>query len=125
MTMVVAMVVAAAEAGTWTVATAAATGNKRCPAVAEATIAVQATLVAAPEVPAKVPTTSSGGRSKTLAVSGSQTKVPSSNPWAAMLPGYKTSEGKSQKRQGSHLFSHLFSILSVTYSLWQSKVLMT
>jgi hypothetical protein len=110
MTMVVAMVMAAEEADTWTVATAR--GNKRCPAVAEATIAVQATLVAAPEVPAKVPMTSSGGRSKTLAVSGSQTKVPWSNPWAAMLPGYKTREGKSQKRQGSHLFFSTFSLFS-------------
>jgi hypothetical protein len=110
MTMVVAMVMAAEEADTWTVATAR--GNKRCPAVAEATIAVQATLVAAPEVSAKVSTTSSGGRSKTLAVSGSHTKVPSSKPWAAMLLGYKTSEGNSQKRQGSHLSFLTFSLYS-------------
>jgi hypothetical protein len=114
------MVVAAAEADTWTVVTSR--GNNRCPAVAEATIAVQETLVVAPEVPAKVPATSSGGRSKTLAVSGSQTKVPSSKPWAAVLSGYKTCEGESQRRQGSHLFfSPFFRSLWWPTRFWQNK----
>jgi hypothetical protein len=111
------MVVAAAETTTRAVVTTM--GTKWCPAEAEATVHVPATLkaaAAAAKVPAETPTTCSG-----------TAECPATKIGAAVLPGNKSCKGKKlvPAVAGKPLFSHLSSLFSsVAYGLGRA-VLMT